>query len=467
MPGNAGKSSGAVVATAAPEPPTGADDGLPGGAAMTPGAAADPKSMTVAAAGRAGTGASAAGSRGPIQRISNCVICSRSIGFASTSSAPAARAAACCSSRTPAVKAITGSAVSPKSARMRRVAARPSSTGICTSISTASKACAPPLSTSSACWPSAARVAVAPSSASARSTRSRFIALSSTTSTCAPASRGPVATTAGAGTGAATAAAATRSSGSSNQKQLPSPGWLSAPMVPPISSTRRLQIDRPSPVPPKRRPMPASAWVKGVNKRASASPAMPMPVSRTSTRRRSPASVTSSARTRTATSPRSVNLIALPTRFNSTCSMRSPSPSSRPGGSAGGSMRRVRPLPCAACPIRLSTLASRAARSKGRGSRRNWPASILDRSSTSLRMASSDWPALRMRSTMSRWLGASCSRSSTWARPSTAFIGVRISWLMWARNSLLAALAAAAAAEAWRRRSSISMRAEMSSTMPR
>jgi hypothetical protein len=35
---------------------------------------------------------------------------------------------------------------------------------------------------------------------------------------------------------------------------------------------------------------------------------------------------------------------------------------------------------------------------------------------------------------MSRCAGASGSRSSTWARPSTAFIGVRISWLMWARN---------------------------------
>ena len=284
-----------------------------------------------------------------------------------------------------------------------------------------------------------------------------------------PARRDPDADAA-AGTGMAALAGslpATRSSGSSNQKVLPSPGWLRTPIAPPMSSTRRLQIDKPSPVPPKRRAMPASAWVKGANRRACASGAMPMPVSRTSACTRSCASSTSSVRTRTETSPRSVNLIALLTRLIRICSMRRPSPRSCPGGSAGGSMRSASPFARAAWPIRLSRLASSARRSKGRGSMRSWPASILERSSTSLRIASSDCPAPRMRPTMSRCAGASGSRSSTWARPSTAFIGVRISWLMWARNSLLAALAAAAAAEAWRRRSSISMRAEMSSTMPR
>ncbi|WP_068804161.1 hypothetical protein [Thauera phenolivorans] len=43
---------------------------------------------------------------------------------------PAASAAACCSSRTPAVKAITGRSIRPSSLRISRVAARPSITGI-------------------------------------------------------------------------------------------------------------------------------------------------------------------------------------------------------------------------------------------------------------------------------------------------------------------------------------------------
>ena len=42
----------------------------------------------------------------------------------------------------------------------------------------------------------------------------------------------------------------------------------------------------------------------------------------------------------------------------------------------------------------------------------------------------------------------SASRCSSRVRPSTVFIGVRISWLMLARNSLLARLAASAASRA-------------------
>ena len=41
-------------------------------------------------------------------------------------------------------------------------------------------------------------------------------------------------------------------------------------------------------------------------------------------------------------------------------------------------------------------------------------------------------------------------RSASSVMPMTPFIGVRISWLMLARNSLLARLAASAAASAWR-----------------
>ena len=64
---------------------------------------------------------------------------------------------------------------------------------------------------------------------------------------------------------------------------LPSPGRLSTDTPPPISSTSCRQIASPSPVPPKRRVVELSAWVKGRNSAAVWSGDMPMPVSQTST----------------------------------------------------------------------------------------------------------------------------------------------------------------------------------------
>ncbi len=60
----------------------------------------------------------------------------------------------------------------------------------------------------------------------------------------------------------------TLSSGISNQNVAPRPGSDSTPMRPPIRSMMRLQIARPSPVPPYRRGVEASAWAKERNKRA-------------------------------------------------------------------------------------------------------------------------------------------------------------------------------------------------------
>ena len=57
---------------------------------------------------------------------------------------------------------------------------------------------------------------------------------------------------------------------------------------------------------------------------------MPIPVSVTVKCRRTPSAVSSSSSTRTTTSPRSVNLIALPTRLTSTWRSRSGSPTSVP-----------------------------------------------------------------------------------------------------------------------------------------
>ena len=82
-------------------------------------------------------------------------------------------------------------------------------------------------------------------------------------------------------------------------------------MRPFISSTMRLQIASPSPVPPYSRVVDASAWLKAWNSRVWASGSMPMPVSRTSKRTWCWEALSLSRRTATVTVPRSVNLTAL------------------------------------------------------------------------------------------------------------------------------------------------------------
>ena len=71
----------------------------------------------------------------------------------------------------------------------------------------------------------------------------------------------------------------------------------------------------PRPVPPKRRDVDSSAWVKLSKMRACASGAMPMPVSRTENLRRTRLSVSPCEVTCTVTLPRSVNFTALPARL--------------------------------------------------------------------------------------------------------------------------------------------------------
>ena len=66
----------------------------------------------------------------------------------------------------------------------------------------------------------------------------------------------------------------------------------------------------------------------------------------------------------------------------------------------------------------------------------------------SLMMVSSESPESRMVVAKSRWSSVSGVSSSSPLMPMTAFIGVRISWLIVARKALLASLAASAWARA-------------------
>ncbi len=123
--------------------------------------------------------------------------------------------------------------------------------------------------------------------------------------------------------------------GKSTVKVEPLPSSLSTEISPPFISARRLQIARPSPVPPKRRVVEDSAWVKAWNSFAWLALEMPMPWSITRKRHPNlaglPGATNGSARI--ATSLPSENLTALPPRLNSTCRRRVGSPlHMRPAG---------------------------------------------------------------------------------------------------------------------------------------
>ena len=169
---------------------------------------------------------------------------------------------------------------------------------------------------------------------------------------------------------------------------------------------------------------------------------MPMPVSRDleaqlEPRRPSPAPVPEPA---AATSPASVNLTALPTRLNSTCRSRVGSPTTRARQVGRRARRRAR-CPSAPAPSRSSS--TTFARDLGRveGGRLELDRArleprivenVVDDRQQPLRRVARDAEIARR----SRRRSPRCRSSSS--MPSTPFIGVRISWLIAARNSDLA-----------------------------
>ncbi len=116
------------------------------------------------------------------------------------------------------------------------------------------------------------------------------------------------------------------------EKVLPTPGSLSSQIWPPINSTSRRLMVRPSPVPPCLRVVDMSACEKGWNNFAACSRVMPMPVSRTENLSCTFSPVLSKpGRCRSRISPRSVNLTALLTKLVRIWPRRSGSPSSVSG----------------------------------------------------------------------------------------------------------------------------------------
>ena len=163
-----------------------------------------------------------------------------------------------------------------------------------------------------------------------------------------------------------------------------------------------------------------------------------MPVSRTSNAQRALGRRRASRLdARPTTSPRSVNLTALPTRLIRTWRSRAGVAAQR---ASARRRRRRRPArgPCrgrAARAARRRPRRRRAGRSR-RVSSSSLPASIFEKSRMSLMIVSSASPRRADRLGVARAARrrASVSSSSS-VMPMTPFIGVRISWLMLARNS--------------------------------
>ena len=161
---------------------------------------------------------------------------------------------------------------------------------------------------------------------------------------------------------------------------------------------------------------------------------MPMPVSETVNCSFTSPSVSSMARTEVCTSPFSVNFTALLIRFRRICRSLPASPRYWPSSDGGiwqcnsmwfTSARR-------ACSSTASSITWRSGNSAFSSSNR--PASIFERSRISFKISSKASALVRTVSAYSCCSSESSESSSRSIMPIMPFIGVRISWLITARN---------------------------------
>ena len=191
-------------------------------------------------------------------------------------------------------------------------------------------------------------------------------------------------------------------------------------------------------------PRLASSRSNGRNSRATWSIARPGPPSAT----RSSSPQGSTLREDTTTGPPGrLYLTAFDSRLSSTCRSRIRSAST---GGANGSTRLSTEIRARSASGRTSARHSSTSAAGAIGSVRSCtpPDSTVARSSTSSISASRRRPARRISPTVSDWPVGSVAMPSSWLKPRIAFSGVRSSWLIRDRNSVLAALACSARAVA-------------------
>ena len=229
---------------------------------------------------------------------------------------------------------------------------------------------------------------------------------------------------------------------------LPRPTSLSTHILPPIICTRRVEMVSPNPVPPYFRVVEVSAWENGLKINSRLSSGIPTPVSATVNRQTQSAPSLVSTWTFTAISPLSVNLMALPTRLITIWRSRLESPRTISGTSGATSHSNSSPFSSARTANVFSVDSKLSRRLKSSASRSIFPASIFEKSRMSLITVSRESPDIFTVSRYSRCSGVSSVSSARSVIPITPFSGVRISWLMLAKNSLFARLAASAASRA-------------------
>ena len=202
----------------------------------------------------------------------------------------------------------------------------------------------------------------------------------------------------------------------------------------------------PNPLPPKRRVVDWSAWVKLSKILDCASGAMPMPVSRIENLSRTFDSVSACTETCTVTLPASVNLTALPARLINTWRRWCGSPRTAGGTSGMSETTNSTPFAAACAATMRQVLFTSACRSKSVRSSTTLPASIFEKSSTSSIRPSITREEPRSVCSMSACSRLSCVSRSRSAMPLMALSGVRSSWLTTETKRRLARLAASARA---------------------
>ena len=155
----------------------------------------------------------------------------------------------------------------------------------------------------------------------------------------------------------------------------------------------------PSPLPPYFRVVELSACVNASNSVAWTSGAIPMPVSRTPTRSSTSPPGAAAAVTVTVTLPRSVNLTAFERKLRSTCRNRVTSPATIGGTDVSRRYARSTPVSLARVATRSSASSTASRTENGWRSRATPPASIFEKSRTSLMIARSASPETRTVST--------------------------------------------------------------------
>ncbi len=231
---------------------------------------------------------------------------------------------------------------------------------------------------------------------------------------------------------------------STKLKVEPSSILLFTLILPPCDSTNCFTIVRPMPVPPYNLDVPLDSCWKTSKIWANLFSAIPIPVSSTENWIDTSSISSRSNLTETLIFPLSVNFTALLTRFNIIWFKRTGSPINRSGMVLSYSLKSSRFFSLIFVPNKWSMVETEVASLKEVLSKVIFPASTLARSSKSSMSKTNSSLLVLIAVKYSFCFCDNSDRDSTLVNPMIAFIGVRISWLMFDKNCCLALMASSA-----------------------